>query len=222
MIENMHDIPYLNRTVGPDVVAAMTIAGYEVKRACQKPTGIQVLAGANKAALAVARAAGLQFIRAEGFVFSHVADEGTMNSDAGELLRYRKSIDADNVLVLTDIKKKHSAHSITADVDIAETAKAAQFFLTDGVIVTGTSTGAAANPAELNSVLKKTHDLPVLIGSGVTKDNLPSYIHANGLIVGSFFKSSGRWEDPVDVNVVSDFMTHARALRQSLASKSKL
>jgi hypothetical protein len=34
------------------------------------------LAAANKAALAVAVAADLQFIRAEGFVFSHVADEG--------------------------------------------------------------------------------------------------------------------------------------------------
>jgi hypothetical protein len=34
------------------------------------------LAAANKAALAVALAADLQFIRAEGFVFSHVADEG--------------------------------------------------------------------------------------------------------------------------------------------------
>jgi len=28
-------------------------------------------------------------------------------------------------------------HAITADIDIAETAKAAEFFLVDGVIVTG-------------------------------------------------------------------------------------
>lgn len=49
----------------------------------------------------------MDFIRAEGFVFSHVADEGFMNSDAGELLRYRKMIDAENVAIFTDIKKKH-------------------------------------------------------------------------------------------------------------------
>ena len=49
----------------------------------------------------------LDFIRAEGYVFSHVADEGWMDSCAGELLRYRKFINAENVLVLTDIKKKH-------------------------------------------------------------------------------------------------------------------
>ena len=46
-------------------------------------------------------------MRAEGFVFSHVGDEGWMDSCAGDLLRYRRIIAADNVLVFTDIKKKH-------------------------------------------------------------------------------------------------------------------
>ena len=50
---------------------------------------------------------GLQFIRAEGFVFSHVADEGFMDACAGDLMRYRKSIDANDVAVYNDIKKKH-------------------------------------------------------------------------------------------------------------------
>lgn len=108
MVENMHDIPYLNRQVGPEIVASMSVVCNEVKKeANDLPCGIQILAGANKEALAVAKAAGLQFIRGEGFVFSHIADEGTMNSDAGELLRYRKQIEADDILVFTDIKKKH-------------------------------------------------------------------------------------------------------------------
>ena len=86
----------------------MSVICNEVKKEANNlPCGVQILAGANKEALAVAKAAGLQFIRAEGFVFSHIADEGTMNSDAGELLRYRKQIEADNILVFTDIKKKH-------------------------------------------------------------------------------------------------------------------
>lgn len=113
MVENMHDIPYLNRQVGPEIVASMSVVCNEVKKEVNNlPCGIQILAGANKEALAVAKAAGLQFIRAEGFVFSHIADEGTMNSDAGELLRYRKQIEADDILVFTDIKKKHRCVSI--------------------------------------------------------------------------------------------------------------
>lgn len=63
--------------------------------------------GSNKEALAVAHASGADFIRAEGYVFSHVADEGWMDSCAGELLRYRKLIGAERVMVFTDVKKKH-------------------------------------------------------------------------------------------------------------------
>ena len=50
---------------------------------------------------------GLNFIRAEGYVFSHIGDEGPMNSCAADIIRYRKNIDADNVLIFSDIKKKH-------------------------------------------------------------------------------------------------------------------
>ena len=71
-------------------------------------------------------------MRVEGFVFAHVADEGLIESSAGDILRYRRAIGADGVLVFADIKKKHSAHAITADIDIVETAKAAEFFSVDG------------------------------------------------------------------------------------------
>ena len=86
-IENMHDVPFLNQQVGPEIVAAMTVIGYEVKNATGLHCGIQILAGANQEALAAAQAAGLDFIRAEGFVFAHVADEGLMEGCAGPLLR---------------------------------------------------------------------------------------------------------------------------------------
>ena len=41
-----------------------------------------------------------------------------------------------------------SAHSITSDVSLAETAKAAEFFLADGLIVTGNATGDPAKPSD--------------------------------------------------------------------------
>lgn len=203
ILENMFDIPYLNREVGPEITAFMTRLSLEVRSIFDGVCGTQVLAGANKAALAVAKAAQLDFIRAEGFVFSHVADEGLMNSDAGELLRYRKSISAENIQVFTDIKKKHSAHSITSDVSIAETAKAAEFFLSDGIIITGSSTGKAADLEELKAVKLKTA-LPVLIGSGITVDNIRAYASfADGLIVGSYVKKDGYWKNELDPKRVS-------------------
>ncbi len=206
ILENMHDVPYMNRKVGPEITAAMTTVALNVKKMFSGNIGIQILAGANEAALAVALAANLQFIRAEGFVYSHVADEGLMNACAGELLRYRKQIGADHIQVFTDIKKKHSSHSITDDVSLVETAKAAEFFLSDGLIVTGSSTGLPADVNEASQLYHST-DLPVLIGSGITSSNIAEYLSfADGFIVGSFFKENHYWENKLDpANIESLF-----------------
>jgi membrane complex biogenesis BtpA family protein len=207
MIENMHDAPYLKRNVGPEITSLMSIIGYEMRKIYQdKPIGVQILAGANKEALSVAYNSGLDYIRAEGFVYAHVADEGIFESDAGDLLRYRKLIGADSVRVYTDIKKKHSAHSITSDISISDIAKNADFFGSDGVIITGSSTGAEADVEELISVRKVTQ-MPILVGSGITKINLNKYYtHADGFIVGTYFKKDNNWKNDLDEVKILEFV----------------
>ena len=196
-IENMHDRPYLRGSAGPEIVGAMTAIACAIKREVHLPLGVQILAGANREALAVAHASGADFVRVEGFVFAHVADEGVIQSCAGDLLRYRRQIGAERVLVFADIKKKHSAHAITADVSIVETAEAAVFFQADGLIVTGASTGVAASPVEVQAVARHV-GVPVLVGSGIRADNLPQFAAAAGFIVGSSVKRSGRWDQPLE------------------------
>lgn len=184
----------------------MSIILYEIKQKFNVPLGIQILAGANKEAIASAYASGADFIRAEGFVFSHIADEGMFNSDAGEILRYRKMINANNIKVFTDIKKKHSAHAITNDVDIAETAKAAEFFMSDGVIITGGSTGKEPNTEELVSV-KQAVNIPVLAGSGITAKNINIYKPlCDAFIIGSYFKKDGYWQNDLDEIRIKEFI----------------
>lgn len=202
-IENMHDVPYLNKDAGAEITSLMSIIGYEIKQKLNLFCGIQILAAANKQALSAAYSAGLDFIRAEGFVFGHIADEGFIQSDAAELLRYRKMIGADNVAVFTDIKKKHSSHSVTSDISLADTAKAAEFFLSDGVIVTGNATGEETDIEQLKSVRKATK-LPVLVGSGITAQNINNYYDfADGFIVGSYFKKAGKWYNPLDIKRIN-------------------
>ena len=197
IIENMHDLPYIKQSIGHEISTLMAIAAYEVKKKTGLFVGIQILAGANKAALATAYNAGADFIRAEAFVFGHLADEGYLESSAAELLRYRKQIGADKLLIFTDIKKKHSAHAITSDVSIEETAEAAEFFLSDGIIITGNSTGKQADINEVKAV-KETVKLPVLIGSGITDKNIAAYYpYADAFIIGSYFKKDGNWQNPI-------------------------
>lgn len=199
LIENMHDVPYLRRDVGPEIIASMTAIGAAIRDAVSSPIGIQILAGANHASLAVAHAVGAQFIRAEGFVFASVADEGLIEqADAGPLLRYRRTIGAEQVRILADIQKKHCSHAITGDIDMGENAKAAEFFGADGVIVTGIATGQAIKLDDLGCARVATR-LPLLVGSGVTPESVESlFAYADALIVGSWYKQDGFWRNPPD------------------------
>jgi len=199
LIENMHDTPYLLREVGPEIVAAMTVAMQAVVDAVDCPVGIQILAGANRAAIAVAHATGAHFIRAEGFAFASVADEGIMDvADAGPLLRERRRIDADTIAILADIQKKHSSHALTADLSIGDYARGADFMGADGVIVTGSHTGHAVDIDQLREVRGAT-ELPILVGSGVTPGNVKDIFQfADAAIVGSAIKQDGNWANQLD------------------------
>jgi uncharacterized protein len=212
IIENMHDVPYLRGTVGAEIVAAMAVIGQAVKHESQLPVGIQILAAANLEAMAVAQAAELDFVRVEGYVFAHVADEGLIESSAAKLLRYRRQIGAEPVQVWADIKKKHSAHAITSDISLAATAEAVEFMRGDAVIVTGNVTGDAPAIADLREV-KEHCRLPALLGSGIDANNFADF-HAlgDGFIIGSAFKKDGRWANPVDPQRVEAFLKVTKAI----------
>lgn len=213
MIENMHDVPYLRGRVGPEIVAAMAVVGRAVKEECSLPTGVQILAGANTEAMAVAQAAGLDFIRAEGYAFAHIADEGWIESSAAELLRYRKQVGAERVEVWADVKKKHSSHAVTTDISLGATAEAVEFMRADAVIVTGSATGRPPCVADVEEA-KAQASLPVFLGSGVTAANITDFYEAaDGFIVGSHFKRDGHWASSVDPERVEKFIAVVSKLR---------
>lgn len=216
LLENMHDVPYLRREVGPEIVAAMATVAAAVRAAVTLPIGIQILAGANAEALAVGHATGLDFVRAEGFVFASVADEGLMDrADAGPLLRYRRAIGAEGVAIIADIKKKHSSHAITADVTIAESAAAAEFFGASAVVMTGPATGQPTAIGDIDAARRGCR-LPIVVGSGATAATAASLLaKADAVIVGSDLKRDGVWRNPLDPTRVKAFISALAASRGS-------
>ena len=61
------------------------------------------------------------------------------------------------------MKKKHAAHTITADVSLGETAETVEFMGADCVIVTGSVTSQPPRIADVQEA--KTHcTLPVFLG----------------------------------------------------------
>ncbi len=215
IIENTHDAPYLKGHVRPETTAAMSIIANVIKEVCRVPVGVQLLAGANMEALAVALAAGLDFIRVEGFVYAHIGDEGIHESCAGELIRKRFELQAEHIKVFADCKKKHSSHAITSDISLEETVKDAEYFRADGVVVTGIRTGAPPDVADVQLAKQAVH-IPVLVGSGVTGENIREFLdHADALIIGSSVKIDGLWQNPVDPERCKRLVDSAQQSRRS-------
>lgn len=90
-------------------------------------------------------------------------------------------------------------------MSLEETAKAAEYFLADGLILTGSATGDPAEPEHVKNV-KRSVSLPVIVGSGVSYENLKDYITANAFIVGSDFKKDGKWYNQLQENRIQRFM----------------
>jgi membrane complex biogenesis BtpA family protein len=214
LLENMHDVPYLCGHVGPEIVAGMTAVGAAVRRESPLPLGVQILAAANREALATALACGAQFVRVENFAYAHVADEGLMpTAEAGPLLRYRRQIGAEHIAILADVKKKHASHALTADVTLAEAARTIEFFGADGVVVTGRATGEPTTVEDVRAV-RAAVQIPVCVGSGVTARNIEQlWSHTDIFIVGSFFRLDGRWSNAVDPGRVRALEAVVRKLR---------
>ena len=195
IVENMGDAPYLKGAVYPETLAAITRIAREVVR-LGLPTGLQLLAGANRQALAAAHAAGAHFIRVEGFAYAHVADEGWIEACAGSLLRARANIGAE-LSIWADVQKKHSAHAVTADLSMEDLAQGHAFNGADALVVTGSRTGAKTAVADV--VAASSAGLPVVVGSGVDLADAGVLAQkASALIVGSALKVAGHWKNPVD------------------------
>lgn len=216
MLENMHDAPFRKGYVDPETTAAMAVIASAIKYETQMPLGIQLLAGANIECLAAAIAAGLDFIRVEGFVFAHVGDEGLHESSAAELIRRRWSLKAEQVKIFADIKKKHSAHAITGDISLVDTARAAEFFKADGVVVTGAYTGDAPAASDVEEV-RRSVACNVLVGSGVTIDNVHQYLPcSDALVIGSSMKANGQWQNRIEADRVAKFIDRVRQLESKV------
>jgi uncharacterized protein len=206
LLENDHDLPYIQPPLDEKGIALMTEISKEARKRFNGPIGIQMLEAANIASLEIATEADLDYIRAEAFVFAHVGGSGIINGSGGKILRRRKELKAEHIKVFADVKKKHGSHSLTIDLDIKDEIMQAEFFLVDGVIVTSQFTGLNPDKNDLIKA-KSATKLPVLIGSGMNVDNIAGYLPlADGFIVGSHFRKDGKFLEKLDPGRLNRFM----------------
>lgn len=206
VLENDFDLPYMRPPLPDSAIKLMTIIAKKARNEFDGPIGIQLLEAANETSLEIAHKADLDYIRVEGFVFAHVGTSGIIEGCAAKLLRKRKELKADHIKIFTDVKKKHCSHALTADLDITDEVKQAEFCLVDGIIITGKFTGVQPEHNDFVKVRAVTK-LPILVGSGMTPENISEFLPlADAFIVGSVFRKDGKFLGDTKPDRVGKFM----------------
>ncbi len=203
MIENGWDIPFVPpEEIGHETTAAMAVILRRLRDEVRVPIGVNCLANAVGASIAIAAAAGGAFVRANQWANAYIANEGFLNGKAGVVSRYRHAIGADEVRVWADVLVKLGSHAITADRSLTEQVRDLEWFDADAIIVTGRRLADPPVATDVSEVRSAT-GLAVIVGSGVTADNVGQLLAvADAAIVGSALKEGGVWSGAMSPSAV--------------------
>jgi len=214
IVENFFDAPFTKGTVDPAVVSAMTILVEKLMNLVTLPIGINVLRNDAHSGLAIASCVGAQFIRVNVLTGVMATDQGLIEGQAHQLLRYRRELGSE-VKIFADVLVKHAQalESTNLTHAVKDTIERG---LADAVIISGWATGSPPVLEDLEIAKIAAAETPVFIGSGANWDNIATLLpSADGVIVANSLKRHGQIDQPIDPLRVSQFVEAARSIKPS-------
>lgn len=210
LVENLGDAPYYPASVPPETIAAMSVVAWHLRQQTRLPLGVNVLRNDGAAAMAIATAAGAQFIRINVLAGVAASDQGLLHGQAHHILRLRRML-ASEIKIFADVQVKH-AQALRQNPIVEEAVEITERAGADAVICTGSMTGKPVDVALLQQLRQALPDVALIAGSGVTpKTAARIFQFADGVIVGTALKRGGNVRGRVDVENV-------RRLVQSIKS----
>jgi len=201
IIENLGDAPFYKDRVPPETVASMSVIAAACREVTDLPIGINLLRNDGASALAVAAVTGAEFIRVNVISGVVATDQGLIEGKGAELVRERARLGVEGELaIFADVLVKHARTLSSDDLEIAIEDTALRGGA-DAVILTGASTGRAADPRMLERAgdIGRAHGIATFVGSGATVDSLEFLAHhISGVIVGSALREGGRAGEVLD------------------------
>jgi len=205
IIENFFDSPFPKDSVDPAVVSAMSLTVHRLMNLVTLPVGINVLRNDALSAMAIASCVDAHFIRVNVLTGVMATDQGLIEGQAHQLLRYRRELGSD-VKILADVLVKHARPLGSPNLTTA-VQETIQRGLADGVILSGWATGSPPSLEDLELASAAAEGTPVFVGSGANWENIPRLIQAaDGVIVSSSLKRRGKIDQPIDPIRVSQFV----------------
>ena len=208
IFSNEGDRPYLSN-VSKATVAIMTRLIYQLTSLIDIPFGVSVLAD-PEAGISVASAVEAKFVRMF-LSWVYVGDWGIVDPGAGNLQRLRSSIHS-KVKVFANISGHTEPLGNRKIEDLAR--GAVKFGLADALCVAGTTAGSPVSEEELVNARRGAEGVPILVGSGVSIENIENYLKiSDGIIVGTSLKINGNTFNPIDPERANFFIKKAKELR---------
>jgi uncharacterized protein len=218
IVENFFDAPFAKDRVDPAVVSAMTLIVDRIMGLVVVPVGINLLRNDASSALAIASCVNAQFIRVNVLTGVMATDQGLIEGQAHQLLRYRRELGSD-VGILADVLVKHARPLGMPNLTTA-VQETIERGLADAVILSGWATGNPPSFEDLELASAAACGTPVFIGSGASWENIGHLMKvADGAIVASSLKRHGKINEPIDPIRVAQFI---EAARQVAAAKENL
>jgi hypothetical protein len=207
LFANEADIPYL-QDLGPETVAAFAAAVSDVMSGFSIPFGVNVLLD-PVAGVGIAHATDAGFVRGY-FAGGYVTDMGIMDSRGPEALRLRANIGAENIHLLHNlvcafgvpfVERPHDEEAYGIKIHVG----------VDGFTISGRAAGFAPDPAFFSKVRKAVPEMPIIAGTGVSKENVEQFLKvSDGAIVVTGLRKDGKTLNPVDPRRVKEFMAVAK------------
>lgn len=201
LVENDNDRPPhfgWNQTISHTFLQIMKV----LKKKSRIPIGMEIIYD-MPGTVTVAAKAKADFVRLDVFVDNVQTRYGpSIQAQAEKIVKMRDSL-APNLLLLTDIHVKHV--TMLDKKTLQQSAKEAIAAGSDALIITGTWTGVEPNVDDCRAAKKVAKNIPVLIGSGLNKNNINKLFSiVGGGIVGTSIKT----EDYINKKKAKELVSH--------------
>jgi membrane complex biogenesis BtpA family protein len=168
--------------------------------------GVQFMANATRASLAVAKVAGGSFVRSGPIVGVAHTPHGLVQPDSHRMMQYRASIEAWSILVIADLQARWHSSADTMSIDVR--ARATKQVGADAVAL------GSPEEAEALGMIRKVRaavpDIPILLSGHTHHENASRLLaEADGAFVGTCLERNG-WGGEVDLELVQQYMEIVR------------
>lgn len=210
LFSNEFSLPYLLKVEPLTMACVARIIG-ELKSEIEVPYGINMLWDPI-ASIDVATATDACFVR-EIMSGVYASDFGIWNTNPGETARHKVRTGNKNLTLLYNIVPE--AAKYLSERDIEEIARTTVFNnKPDALCVSGLTAGAETDTQILSRVKRAVPDTAVFCNTGCRAENIEKQLAvADGAIVGTTFKTDGKFENFVDIKRVKEFMSIVKTFR---------